>query len=457
MSNRGARIGLSIALLLVWLVGAGIGGPYFGKIDEVSDNNQATYLPASADATKVNDLYPEFVGDEVVPAIVVFTSDDTLDEATLGTLTAEVTELAELAGVDGVSPLIPSEDGLAAEAFVSIASSAEIGEVVDEIRTTLAADTPDGITQHVTGPAGFAADLLEAFSGIDGILLAVALGAVLIILLVVYRSLLLPLIVLSTSMFALCVALLTNWWLAKADILILTGQTQGILFILVIGAATDYSLLYTARYSEELRRHENKWDATKASLRGSVEPILASGGTVIAGLLCLLLSDLISNQSLGPVAAIGIAFAMLAALTFLPAALYLLGRAAYWPRRPKFDPNRDNEAQVHSGPYAKVGAWVAKRPRPVWIVVTILLAVGAAFVPTLKADGVPSSEFVLGTLTPVTARMPWQSTSPAAPATRPMSLPRKRTCRKSRTCCWPKRASIRLAFSLPTPLLVAPP
>ena len=83
----------------------------------------------------------------------------------------------------------------------------------------------------------------------------------------------------------------------------LNGQVQGILFILVIGAATDYSLLYVSRYREALRDHEKRWDATWAALRGSFEPILASGGTVIAGLLCLLLSDLNSNKALGPVAA----------------------------------------------------------------------------------------------------------------------------------------------------------
>src|SRR5690606_33974663 len=207
---------------------------------------------------------------------------------------------------------------------------AELGDTVDAVRAALAQDLPDGVTAYVTGPAGFSSDLIAAFSGSDGLLLAVALLAVLVILLLVYRSLLLPVAVLATSLFALCVALLTVWWLAKAEILLLSGQTQGILFILVIGAATDYALLYTARYREELRVHQHKWTATMAAIKGSFEPILASGGTVIAGLLCLLLSDLKSNSTLGPVASIGIVFAMLSALTLLPALLYAFGRAAYW-------------------------------------------------------------------------------------------------------------------------------
>ena len=132
-------------------------------------------------------------------------------------------------------------------------------------------------------------------------------------------------IVLGTSLTALCASVLVVVALARADVLVLNGQTQGILFILVIGAATDYSLLYIARYREALHTHERKWDATWAALRGSWEPILASGGTVIAGLLMLLASELTSNKILGPVSAIGIVFA-LAHLAHPAARAHALGR-----------------------------------------------------------------------------------------------------------------------------------
>src|SRR5699024_7641550 len=82
---------------------------------------------------------------------------------------------------------------------------------------------------------------------------------------------------------------------------------------------------------------QDRGAAIAAAWKGSVEPIAASGGTVIAGLLCLLLSDLKSNSTLGPVASIGIVFAMLSALTLLPALLFAFGRAAFWPRRPRFE------------------------------------------------------------------------------------------------------------------------
>ncbi|KAB1644865.1 MMPL family transporter [Gulosibacter chungangensis] len=398
--RRWLRVLLPAVLILVWLVGAAIGGPLFGRVAEVSSNDQTTYLPESADATQVQELLGEFNDSESIPAIVVFVSDEALTETQLAQISEQVAALADAEGVEGeVSPAIPSEDGLAIQAFVPLNSDGEIADAVEQLTASLRADVPDGVEVYVTGPAGFTADLAAGFAGIDGLLLLVALGAVFIILILVYRSLLLPVAVLSTSLFALCVALMTVWWLAKAEILMLSGQTQGILFILVIGAATDYSLLYVARYREALRSTQDKWAATKDALRGSFEPILASGGTVIAGLLCLLLSDLKSNSTLGPVASIGIIFAMLSALTLLPALLFAFGRAAFWPRRPKYEPEI---VAAEDGIPNKKGFWVAvarlvqRRPRMVWVLTTGVLLLGALAATQLSASGVPQSELVLG-------------------------------------------------------------
>ena len=393
------RIFLPAVLILVWLTAAGVGGPYFGKVNEVSSNDQTAYLPESAEATQVQELQDDFTDSNGIPAVVLFVADEELSEDQLSKIGDQLKGVPDLENVeDEVSPPIPSDDGLAVQAFVPINSDADTGDVVATLGDELRAEAPDGVTVYVTGPAGFSADLGEAFAGIDGLLLAVALVAVFIILIIVYRSLLLPIAVLSTSMFALCAALLTVWWLAKWEIVLLSGQTQGILFILVIGAATDYSLLLVARYREELRAHEDKWSAIWAALKGSTEPILASGSTVIAGLLMLLLSDLKSNSTLGPVASIGIVFAMLSALTLLPAILFAFGRAAFWPKRIKYDPDTvaAEGGLPTQGLWPKIARIVQKRPRVLWTVTTLVLLAGAAFVPQLKAEGVAQSELVLG-------------------------------------------------------------
>lgn len=393
------RVLLPAVLILVWFAAAGIGGPYFGKVSEVSSNDQTSYLPESADATQVQALLGEFNDSEAIPAIVVFVGESELSDDELAQISEALDASTAIEGVsEEISPAIPSDDGRAAQAFVPIESGSDVGDVVVELGDELRAAAPAGVSVYVTGPAGFTADLIAGFSGIDGLLLGVALLAVLIILILVYRSFLLPVAVLSTSLFALCAALLTVWWLAKWEILLLSGQTQGILFILVIGAATDYSLLFVSRYREELRVNTDKWVATMRAIKGSFEPILASGGTVIAGLLCLLLSDLKSNSTLGPVASIGIVFAMLSALTLLPAILFAFGRAAFWPRRPKYEPEvvEAEGGMPPKGLWTKLARNVQRRPRLIWIVTTIVLLIGAAGVTQLNAVGVPQSDLVLG-------------------------------------------------------------
>ncbi|WP_396667887.1 MMPL family transporter [Microbacterium sp. R86528] len=397
--TRWLRVAIPALLVLVWLVGGSVGGMYFGKVDEVSSNDRSSFLPESADATQVNERLPDFLGDDSIPALVVVASDSELTDEQLAEMQTLADDIADVGGVvDGVSPPIVSDDGQAVQIFVPIDADGDVGDIVVEMRELLEQELSTDLEGWVTGPAGFTADLSAAFLGIDGLLLGVALLAVFVILIIVYRSPLLPILVLMTSLFALCVALLTVWWLAYAGVVVLNGQVQGILFILVIGAATDYALLYVARFRESIARGERRWAATTQAWRGSFEPILASGGTVIAGLLCLLLSDLATNRALGPIASIGIAFSMLSALTFLPALLALFGRVAFWPFIPKHGVAEipDDLTQPVKGLWPRQARFVARHARAVWIVCTIVLVGGALGVTQLQADGVPSSDLVLG-------------------------------------------------------------
>ncbi|WP_420363451.1 efflux RND transporter permease subunit [Curtobacterium aetherium] len=394
---RSLRIVLPALVVLVWLTVAAIGGPFAGRIAEVSTNDPTAFLPASADATAVQERSSDFRDATGVPAVVVLERDGGLDDADTTAAAGIADRLADRQDVDAVSPVIPSEDGDALEIVATLAASADTGDAVEAVRAVVADALPDGLRAYVTGPAGFTADLTAAFAGIDGLLLGVALVAVLVILVVVYRSPLLPLLVLTTAVSALTASILVVWALADAGVVTVNGQVQGILSILVIGAATDYALLYTSRYREALRDHRTGWDATKAALRGSLEPIVASGGTVVVGVLCLLLSDLDSNKALGPVAAIGIAASVLAALTLLPALLLCFRRAAYWPLRPV----HGSAHPVLTGPeargaWARVGRLVGRRPRTVWVVSTLALLVMGTGLLGLRADGVPQSDLVVG-------------------------------------------------------------
>ncbi|GIT80962.1 membrane protein [Leifsonia sp. LS1] len=411
---RWLRVVLPTVLLLVWLVLAGLGGPTFGKLSGVSSNDQAAFLPASAESTEVQAWQEKFTDSEAIPAIVVIRSDEKIPTADLRQYAAIGAKLGAVDGVQkpqsgqttSVAGPIPSEDGLAVEFIVPIADSNSVKSVVADLRSTLADSIPSGTTGWVTGPAGLTADLVNAFGGIDGILLLVAVAAVFVILLLVYRALLLPFLVLLTSVFALCAAILVVYLFALWGWIKLSGQSQGILSILVIGAATDYSLLLVARYREALEQVDSRWTAILRAWKAAFEPIVASGVTVILALLCLLFSDLNSNKSLGPIAAIGIVFSLLSALTLLPTLLAVFGRASFWPFRPKVVGEHDRRHEHEAGQrvaglegvrgvWLRVGRVIARRPRVTWIVAFVLLAACALGLTQLKANGVSQTDVVL--------------------------------------------------------------
>ena len=392
---------IPVVLVLAWLGVMGVGGPTFGKLSDVVSNSQTDFLPVDSQATQVQDRLGEFQDSDGVPAIVVMESENEITPRQLRAIGTNAQALGEIQDVLEVSPPIPSKDGKAVEIIALVSSEADTGTVVEHLRERLAEDTPEGLSVAVTGPAGLVADLSAAFAGIDGLLLIVALVAVLVILVIVYRSPLLPFLVLLTSVGALCGAIITVYFLAQQGWIDLSGQTQGIMSIVVIGAATDYGLLYTARFREALHHTPSRWTATRMAWKGTVPAVLASGTTVIAGLLCLLFSALTSNRGVGPATAMGVVFAILAGLTLLPALLALFGRVALWPQMPRVDENPETHEQAmnpydHKGLWPSVARLVDRRSRAVWLVCAVVLGAAAVGASQLDADGVPQSEFVLG-------------------------------------------------------------
>ncbi|WP_079403619.1 MMPL family transporter [Streptomyces sp. 3211] len=400
-SPRPARWLLPVLLLVVWLGVGGSLGPYAGRLGEVSTNDQAAFLPRSAESTRVAQAQGAFQQEESLPAVVVWTADGAaaVTPATTASARAALAALAGRPWIAGpASPVIPSRDGRALQAVVPLdpALGDELPAAVDEIRE--AGARVAATTFHVTGPAATRADLSQAFAGIDGLLLGVALAAVLLILLLVYRSVLLPLLIIIGAVFALSLACAIVYALADAGLVRVDGQVQGILSILVIGAATDYALLLTARFREELGHTEDRYAAMRAALRQSWGPVVASAATVALGLLALFLSDLTNNRALGPVGAIGIVCAVASALTFLPAALVLLGRKAYWPAHVAA------AGSGSAGVWSRIAALVGGAPRRVWAVALAGLLACAAFAPTLHSGGVPLDEIFVNEAPSVTGQ-----------------------------------------------------
>ena len=405
---------IAIVSIIAWLSIGGFSGAAFSKISTVQENDNSAFLPQNAESTLAGKITVKFSdqAENLLPTLLLLVGDVSLQSnpeiftrinqyaSTLGekvlpesgkklsTYLAPGIPLQAIPSADGKAVLINAQLN-ADVATENINKEPVLPLLIEFIRADMEKNFGStGLESHVTGPGGIFADLFGAFGSIDTKLLQTTLIVVAIILIVVYRSPILWILPLFTAGTALGLATMVVYYLAKANVIDLNGQTQGILDVLVLGAATDYALLLISRYREELHHHESRYESMKIALRGVVEPIVASGSTVIAGLMVLLLSDLSSNRGLGPVGSIGIASAMLAALTLLPALLIVFGRWIFWPKVPRFD---DVDEKL-SGIWAKVGSLVDRKPRQIWIVTAIVLVIFAGFSTTLKSDGLAQTD-----------------------------------------------------------------
>jgi RND superfamily putative drug exporter len=355
--------------IAVWLA-VGVAG-YVGRshIGSVAAAGQSSFLPKGAESVQALEQLSGASSTaksgkaggqsthEEVPAVIVFDREDG------GRLTADdLNAIGRLGigldriGVTGATPIIDpfsartghslgevadyahgvgpiSRDHKAALLVLAInaADRGAIGNGVSRMREYLGEHAVPGLSAYVTGPAGIAADLDQVADEAGQTLLIATLGLVLILLLLVYRAPLLALLPLIAVGAAYMVAIGIAYLLIKAGWIVVNSEGTFLLLVLVFGAGTDYSLLLVHRYREELQRGRPAAEALPVALRETAPAIAASGGTVIAAMLVLLVADLQSTHWLGPILAIGIAVMVTSAFTLLPALLAALGERAFWP------------------------------------------------------------------------------------------------------------------------------
>ena len=382
-------------VLIFWIALVAVAGPFAGKLTGAQKNDAKNWLPGKAESTKVLDLQTAFQSPNTIPAVVVYERAGGLTDADKAKVADDTKKFAGVGKIDGqVTGPFFSQDGAGAQVVVPLdlgkdgwnRASKVVGKMFDIARTS------PGLTVHVTGPAGFAADSADAFKGIDGTLLFAALGVVIVILLLTYRSPILWLLPVMSAGIALTAAQAFIYFLATHAGLTVNAQSAGILTVLVFGAGTDYALLLIARYREELRRHEDRHEAMAVALHRAGPAIIASAGTVAIGMLCLLFAEMNSTKGLGPVAAIGVVIALMSMMTLLPALLVIVGRWVFWPKRPRFG----SAEPTSTGAWARVGAAIGRRPRQVWVVTALVLGVMAVGIVDLHASGLSNKQSFRG-------------------------------------------------------------
>jgi len=378
-------------IVIAWVVVMAVAAPLAGKLTGAESNDTSAWLPSKAESTLVLNITSKFQSTDVAPAVIVYERTSGLTSVDKAKIAGDVQRFGAVNGVIANSAAGPyfSPDGKAAESVVAVDVGngwTKVSGILGDVRKI--ANNSEGMTAHITGPGGQAADSADAFKGIDGTLLYAALGVVTILLLITYRSPLLWLLPVISAGFSLTCAQAIIYLLAKHAGLVVNAQSAGILTVLVFGAATDYALLLIARYREELHRHEDRHEAMSLALHRASPAIIASALTVVVGMLCLLFAELNSTKSLGPVAAIGIGVGLLVMITLLPALLVIFGRWLFWPMTPR----NGVEVPTARGLWAKVGRAIARRPRMVWLVTAAVLGIMALGAIGFKANGLSSKD-----------------------------------------------------------------
>ncbi|MFD4326622.1 MMPL family transporter [Nocardioides sp. NPDC058538] len=369
-----------------WLVMLILMGPLTGKLGDVESHDNSDWLPANAESTQAIDELAKVQDPDDLTTTIVYHREGGL---TKSDYTAIVLQIPEIASLDGVvtqeskpdQPVMPaiayptgekkgqkqglvSADGEVATVSLVVNYADEDPTALLELRDDLVEMTKiDGVDVYIGGAGGSTADQMEAGAGIGGALLYAAAGVVIVILLITYRSPVLWFLPLVSVLVALVVSMGVVYLCAMYAGLTLNQMNRAILDVLVFGAGTDYALLLIARYREELGRHEDRHKAMAAALRGSAPAIIASAGTVTVGMLGLMVATMGSTASLGPVCAIGIVAGLVVMLTLLPALLVITGRWVFWPVKPAYG----TSGEKTGGIWARLGDWIRKRPRAVWI------------------------------------------------------------------------------------------
>jgi RND superfamily putative drug exporter len=377
-------------VLVFWLVVVVGSSMFAAKLTDVLNNQQSSYLPGNAESTLAMKRLEPLQDSNAIPTVIAYERRAGLTPADLAAAAADAKKFADLTGVTGkvIGP-IPSKDGQAAQTLVTFNFGADgfqkLSGAADQIRSIT---KHPGLTSYVAGPGGQIADASDAFGGLDTTLLFAALIVVIVILLVTYRSPVLWILPVFSAVVSLFTAEAVVYLLAKHAGLVVTGQSQGILTVLVFGAGTDYALLIVARYREELHRHEDRHEAMAFALHRASPAIIASAGTVVLGMLCLLFAEMNSTSSLGPVLAIGVVAALLVMVTLLPALLVIFGRWVFWPLKPAFD----SEEPSARGLWSRVGTGISHNPRRVWLVTAGILAVCCLGIFRLDTGGLSNAD-----------------------------------------------------------------
>jgi RND superfamily putative drug exporter len=358
-------------VIAFWVLAVAALSPLAAKVADVTRDETASFLPADADSTRVQELLKDrFPGGETSIGLIVYRREGGLTEADQARIARDaqavdraipVTQPSVVPFGPNAPPGLVSENGDAAYTLVTVPLDFDNAAQWGEDARAAVGGGGGGLEVYVTGDLGLWADFEEVFSELDTKLLGATVLLVLVLLGAIYRAPLIALIPIVVVGLSYQLASGFIYLYADAGNTVNSNATS-ILIVLMFGVGTDYCLLLVSRYREELHRVDDKHEAMARAVRRAGPAILASGCTVISAMLVLLLAEAGSTNALGPVSAIGVASVLLAGLTLLPALLTAAGRRGFWPRQRTVVYAPDVDLQDRPGLWRRFGNRVLQRP-----------------------------------------------------------------------------------------------
>jgi uncharacterized membrane protein YdfJ with MMPL/SSD domain len=137
-----------------------------------------------------------------------------------------------------------------------------------------------------------------------------------------------------------------------------------------LGVGIDYALFMVTRHQQYLEEGMPVDESIGKSVATSGSAIVFAGGTVVVALVALRVANIPLLSTLGLASAVAVLTAVLAAITFLPAVLGLLGHRIHWLSLPAFM----RRTRPDGGVWGAWAGFVTRRPVLLTVVALAFLA-----------------------------------------------------------------------------------
>jgi RND superfamily putative drug exporter len=216
----------------------------------------------------------------------------------------------------------------------------------------------------------------------------VALPVTLLLLVLIFAAIVAALLPLGVGLLAIVGGFGATVFLAHfTDV---SQYATNVVTLIGLGVAIDYSLFVVNRFRDELAAGATREDAIATSMSTAGRAITFSGVTVAIGLSAMLFFQGTFLASMGAAGAMVVGIAVFYGLTFLPAALSVLGgRVDWWPKWLKSRlPSLGRRNPAGTGAWHSMAVWVMRRPFFVLVpALAVLLIAGTPFLQLRLASG----------------------------------------------------------------------